>query len=197
MTEFDLICNMFRDKHIVEPEADGSYLLVETKEATDRNDHIVKSWKQPPIKEVAVFRFSIDNEDFLPFFKDVREPENGPRHLKKFCDFIMLVHNDKKLNIILIELKRSHSSPDRTQQLHASELFMRYIIDSAERIKHINGCDDFDPARITMRKVCLKEFPGLKNRANAAELFRNIETDKIVTLNNYTIFFPHWTFCNK
>lgn len=195
MTEYDLICRMLRDRYRLQPEDDGSFLLVERKEASGHKEHIVKSNRILPVREMAVFRFSLDDEDFLPFFSDSRSPECGPRLLKKFCDYIMLAHDGGSLHILLIELKRSPKDAEIPHQLGASEFFMRYVVSSAQRIGRDNGCADFDESKITFRKVCIKKDPtGHKLGIRPKEKFRQTAEDDIVTLHLASNFNPLWTF---
>lgn len=195
MTEFNLICDLFRERFRMNPEPDGSFLLVEEKEANGQKPHVVKSHKIKPVKEMAVFRFSLDDEDFLPFFKDSRTPECGPRFLKKFCDYVMLAHDEHELHILLLELKRSKKDPEIVQQLKASELFMRYVVDTAERIGHDNGCDGFNVRNVTFQKVCIKNDPaGHKLTVRPSVKFQKKNDGEVVTLHLSRNFNPNWTF---
>lgn len=191
MTEFDLISRMIDSEFLQVPDAEGEYILVETKVANGKKDHEVRTLTNGCVDSVALFRFALDEKEFLPFFNSTHD---CPRHLRKFCDYVMLAHDGKKLNIVLLELKRSKKDPDEKQQLLASELFIRYIVDSAERIKLANNYKDFDHEHITIRKVCIKKYPGLKMTKRPSEILRNAQADDIVTLNNVTVFNPKWTF---
>lgn len=195
MTEYDFLCRMLCPSFIIDPEADGSYRLVEDKKAGGKADHIVRSIPQPALEGTALFRFSLDNFDFLPFFNNPpKRGGSGPQNLKKFCDYIMLAHDGSHLRIMLIEMKRAKKDPEMGEQLRASELFMRYVIDTAERIKHANGSDDFDPERITVHRICLKEFPGMKMTSHPKEIIRQAADGKIATLTNHPYFNPRWAF---
>lgn len=195
MTEFDLIRSMIGARFHEQPDGDGTFMLVETKHASGRTDHIIKSKPRPSTGGIALFRFSLDDFDFLPFFNNPpKKGGTGPRHLKKFCDYIMLVQNGQRLHVILVEMKRSKQDPEMGVQLRASEQFMRYVIESGERIKHINALDDFDPKQIVMHKICLKQFPGMKITRCPDKVICQTPVDEIVTLHNLPVFNPCWVF---
>jgi hypothetical protein len=82
--------------------------------------------------EVAVYKFDKKNEkgnmiEIFPFFENVT-------NLKKMCDFILFYKTPKQqLFIILCNLKSDVKGSD-TAQIHATEIFINFIIQSAKRI---------------------------------------------------------------
>lgn len=111
-----------------------------------------------------------DHEHFFPFFNNAKEDKVGhaaaPTDLLKFCDYIVLVEKSSKLYILLIEMK-SGGSGDADKQLRASEMFMRFVLDTALRIGPANGYRELDIRNnVCFRKVILKrEFkPGTNKR---------------------------------
>lgn len=114
MSKIDLVKNILADKFIVSKDK-----LVEDN-IMERN--IVH---HHDISDYELYRFDPDNEDIFPFFKETKD-------LKKICDYILLAEQGKNLFILLIEMKLGNKSPHK--QLNATELFVKYILKSAERI---------------------------------------------------------------
>lgn len=162
MREFELITKILHDRFLAVRE-EGA-ILEETKECRDHGVHRIKLLRTKPIDNTALYRFSLDDEDFLPFYKDSREypdgrSEGGPKGLKKFCDYILLVEHNDRLTVVLVEMKRSKKDTSYRDQLDASEIFMNYVTANAERIKNRNDFDDFDSESISYRKVKIVHDP--------------------------------------
>jgi len=128
------------------------------------------------IDDYTVYRYSMkeDVEGFLPFFNNTHDGDRGraeypaPKELLKFCDYIILVCKQEKLYIILIEMK-SGGTEDAAKQLHATEIFMNYIRESAERIKFANDCRDFSSENIHIKKIILKPAKASRPTTNKAK----------------------------
>lgn len=75
--------------------------------------------------EYILFRYDPDKIEIFPYFSAI----SG---LKKICDYIMFVEEKDHLYVLIIELKKGLESANN--QLVASECFVKFIIDSAERI---------------------------------------------------------------
>ena len=134
------------------------------------------------VDQYKAYRYDLEERDFLPFFnKEHDDEERGivaenptPMGLLKFCDYILLASVDEKLYVILVEMK-SGTNSGANQQLAASKTFFDYIKASAERIKTLCGCDDFDSRNIILRKVLLKPAPKTRPTTNIGR--RNTQID--------------------
>lgn len=156
MREFEFINSILHDQYLA---ADQS-VLEELKECDHHDHHIVKILKTRPVDDYSLFRFSLDDDEFLPFFKDSRI--GGPKGLRKFCDYIMLIKRDDRLTVALIEMKRSSKDSEYKEQLEASKLFMDYVIANADRIKDQNGYSDFEIESISIRKIRVRKPATIK-----------------------------------
>lgn len=153
------------------------------------------------IDHFKVYRYDLDKCDFLPFFnKDHDDEKTGyvspnptPAGLLKFCDYILLADVNNKLYIILVEMK-SGGNAGANQQLAASKAFIDYIKASAERIKTMCGCDDFDSKKIILRKVLLKPAPKTRSITNIKKWNSQIDwgADPIVLTQSW---FPLLQVC--
>ncbi len=154
MVEYDIIYKMIRSNF----QSERQDIMVEKK--GNLGPHIVRlntaGCKNMP---QTLYRFNLDDEDFLPFFK---EPKDAPEGLRKFCDYILLVEKNGSTYIILIEMKRNKDDVAKAKkQLNASETFMQYIINSAERLKR-DFRIDFNSEQIIWRKVICVECTSIK-----------------------------------
>lgn len=186
MLEYELINRILRPRFSLHATEGDSFIMEETKECGNHGVHRVKVLKTSPVDSISLFRFSLDDEDFLPFYKDSRvfpdgHTEGGPSGLKDFCDYIMLAEKAGKLTVILIEMKRSKKSTHYASQLSASRQFMDFVIASANRIKSANGYIEFDPESISFRRVkivhdptCNKMSTRPRNKALDCGLDENI-----------------------
>lgn len=120
----------------------------------------------------CVYRYDQEEDPgrFFPFFNNAKDDKAGqaaaPADLLKFCDYIILVEKSNRLYVLLIEMK-SGGSGDADKQLRASEMFMRFVLDTAQRIGPANGYRELDIRNnVCFRKVILKrEFkPGTNKR---------------------------------
>lgn len=134
------------------------------------------------VDHYKAYRFDFEERDFLPFFNKEHDDEAKgivvenptPSGLLKFCDYILLATVNEKLYVILIEMK-SGNNYGANQQLAASKTFIDYIKASAERIKTLCGCNDFDASNIILRKVLLKPAPKTRPTTNIGR--RNSQID--------------------
>lgn len=127
-----------------------------------------KERKQTPIRidyqgvpEYALYRFDLENFDFLPFFNkahgaELPVEEKAPRFLCSFCDYILLAVLNNRIYILLIELK-SGDRDGYLQQLQAGSLLMNYVKESALRICKDNNVK-FDPNRIETRMILITPY---------------------------------------
>ncbi|MBR6041127.1 MAG: hypothetical protein IKP37_00610 [Paludibacteraceae bacterium] len=122
-------------------------------------DHSVKLITRG-ISEYRLYRFDLDSSDadFLCFFNKNHSAGSGVQGLKDlrcFCDYVLLAQKNDKLYVFIIELK-SGKTEGAVEQLRATELFMDYIKETAERIKEVNSYGQFDAKNIITKKVVLK-----------------------------------------
>ena len=114
---------------------------------------IITKPKQKGIEGYTLYRYSLEKDDFLPFFNCTHE---APEELKSFCDYILLVPYKGILYVMLIELKKDKGNV--TVQLEASRQFFEYVSKTAERIKDANNVS-FDSNNIKTIKIKLKGIP--------------------------------------
>ncbi len=133
-----------------------------------------------------------DPEHFFPFFNNSRGENGAPVDLLKFCDYIVLVSKNRKMFVLLVEMK-SGKTGDAGKQLEASYTFMQYVLRTAERIASANDYRDVDFSNVRIRKIVLK--PQQKSGTNIAKSLDNrIDWDgDIVTLPSLTL--PLSRFC--
>lgn len=174
MIEYELFTRMLSwdflapDQHkMEEPKQEGSH----TCSIVDKGVDFYKA-----------YRYDMEERDFLPFFNKEHDDEGKgievenptPSGLLKFCDYILLATVNDKLYIVLVEMK-SGTNAGANQQLAASKTFIDYIKASAERIKIMCGCEDFDSRNIIIHKVLLKPAPKTRPTTNIGK--RNSQID--------------------
>ena len=128
MSEYELLCRILDNDFIVP----NQNWLIENKGTPQLKMQQVKI-NNAGRKHLAytLYRFDLEKQNFLPFFN---KKNNSPEGLRKFCDYILLVETSNKSYVILIEMKRGDvGSADK--QLKASECFIEYIYNSAERLQ--------------------------------------------------------------
>ena len=120
----------------------------------------------------SLYRYDPSNTEIFPYFTD-------KKGLKKICDYIMFIEDNKFLHVLLIELKKGKDSAK--MQLEASKVFAEYIIKTIKRLKY-----DFDieNENIHYKLVVIKESKSKKKPIN-----KKLETNNgIITHNNYKNF---------
>lgn len=165
MNEFELLVRVLSQKYL----APSQSVMTEAS-ASQASDVKIKPGK---VRQYTVYRFDAELEDFLPFFSNEHgtpDPaKHAPKGLREFCDYMILAAHEQSLHIFLVELK-SGSTKGASSQLQASELFTRYICDSASRISQRNGMT-FNGGNIHIRKVIIR------NGARPTTNVRNCQPD--------------------
>lgn len=125
------------------------------------------------LSDLYLYDFSKANEDgnfLLPFFNHRKiAPNISPKGLTKFCDYILLLSHEDIPYVFFLELKRGICD-DADKQIEASEMFMDYVIDSAERIKGENNVSDFDKQRIRFRRIIVQEEHSNKRQTKREDI---------------------------
>lgn len=77
-----------------------------------------------------LYRFDLTGKktELFPFFNDIEG-------LKRICDYIIICVKEKRLYVLCVELKRGGGAS--REQLEASKLLMKFVIDSAIRINEV------------------------------------------------------------
>lgn len=103
-------------------------------------------------KQTNYLLYRFEKEAF-PFFQDV----SG---LKKSCDYILFAESFESFYVFVIELKKGTISAEK--QLLASEEFVKFIINSADRIGlALNSNKDIEIRRI---RICDKKLHRTKTK---------------------------------
>lgn len=131
-----------------------------------------------PDKKIAYGLYRYDQTEqsdlFFPFFNNTHDGERGkaefstPDELLKFCDYILLAEKNRRLYVLLLEMK-SGNNGDAVIQLEASATFMDYVKHTAQRISETNGYKHFDADSIKVRKIVLKPAPKARPMTNLAK----------------------------
>lgn len=174
MIEYDLFTQILSQDFL----STDQYVLNEPKLAGTHTCDIVDKG----VDHYKAYRYDLDKCNFLPFFNKDHDdvttgyisPNPTPTGLRKFCDYILLASANKKLYVILVEMK-SGSNAGANPQLAASKTFIDYVKASAERIKSLCGYDEFDSRNIIIRKVLLKPAPKTRPTTNVGR--RNTQID--------------------
>ena len=172
MIEYELFTRMLSWDFL----SSNQHIMEEPKQAGAHTCTIVEKG----VDSYKAYRYDLDKRDFLPFFNKEHEAKGivvdnpTPSGLLKFCDYILLAAVNEKLYVILVEMK-SGNNAGANQQLAASKTFIDYVKASAERIKTLCGCDDFDSGNIVLRKLLLKPAPTARPTTNIGR--RNSQID--------------------
>lgn len=144
MVEFDFIKAILTDSPNVNLKFGKKIVLSETQTDIRGRENIVQriTISDDDIDEIEVYKFANeDGEIDFPFFKN---GENTPKLLRKFCDYIIICTCQQAFYVVLIELKAAdrHNLTDNyknaKKQLDAAETFVKYILDTVDRIKTDN-----------------------------------------------------------
>lgn len=148
ISKIDLVKSILADSFI-DPAQDK---LIEDKSCDKVNPFVMKRniVSHHDIDEHILYRFDPDKVDIFPFFK------NRTTDLKKICDYILFVEQGKSLFILLIEMKLGNISSRK--QLDASEMFINYILESANRVNH--KISDYHIRKI---RICEHKSKGKRN----------------------------------
>lgn len=121
---------------------------------TEHKPHIVKIKSgNKDITKITVYRFDADTlGDHPPFYN---RTEKAPKCLKSFCDYVILAEKNDRLFVVLVEMKRGDDRKAETQ-LNASQMFMDYVLNSAERIKEYNSMPEFSKTDVVFRRIIVK-----------------------------------------
>lgn len=94
----------------------------------------------------------------LSFFNQNNDGQDkSPKLLNSFCDYVILLETCDFIPLIyFVEMKRG--APEHAkEQLAASRCFFDYVLRTAERIKDVNGYQDFDSKIIQFRMINIRE----------------------------------------
>lgn len=91
------------------------------------------------------------NADFIPFFN---QTDDAPKNLRAFCDYVILTECQGRTYVLLVELK-SGDAGHASCQLDASQCFVDYLLNTADRIKAFNNCD-FNKDAVHTVKIVVK-----------------------------------------
>ena len=170
MREYELLRWMLHEDFLC--KGDEALVMIENQGDEHDEQRVTIVNKVGSISNMALYRFDEKSagKDPLPFFNNsYEESAHAPSDLRSFCDYVLLVENDNALYIMLIELKRGGTTGYR-KQIDASQCFMSYVIDSAERIKHDNAYDEFDRDNIHFRKVLIKRCASEKQETHNSDI---------------------------
>lgn len=192
MNEYELYRRILAPRLI----ADNQKILIEKKTTKIHKATIIDD----SIDSYIIFRYDMDEmkDQFLPFFNktDAKDGKNveypAPQELNSFCDYILLASKRDRLFVILIEMK-SGVTTGADLQLIATEYFMEYIKNTAERIKSKNGYRDFSTNNIVVKRVILQPAPKSRPSTNKAKSNKVDFSAHIVKLASDT--FPIYQFC--
>lgn len=145
MNEYELYTRILSANYL----AKDQQALIETKSKKPQRAAIVNKRNL----EYTLYRYDLEKSDFLPFFNKVH-PGGTPDGLTQFCDYVLLVRKSDRLYVLLIEMK-SGSAAGADLQLKASETFMEYIKNSAQRISARNGYCSFTAEHMITKRIVL------------------------------------------
>lgn len=171
MTDFEYINEILNERFLCLPPR--HIQLIEDKETYNLLPQIVEIQYQPGVIEhVNLYRLDMEEFNFLPFFNNKGQPneKHAPKGLVSFCDYIILIEYEEQLCIMLVELKRGVKT-GYEDQLNAGIEFIKYILNTAERIKTENNMDSFDSKNVILRRVLLEKTINNKRVTKPKDLF--------------------------
>lgn len=154
MSEYDQLCNIL-DKGF---QASNQNLMIEAKGTTYKPQKVVIDGTGRVNLTWTLYRFDLEEKEFLQFFNRTDE---APEGLRKFCDYVLLVEAGGKSYVLLVEMKRG-SLGDAEKQLNASECFINFLYNSAERLQRDFDGSEFNRSSVVLRKIKLKECKSNK-----------------------------------
>lgn len=147
MDEYNLITHIISSEYV----SGNQQMMCETK----AKDSTKVTIRRDGVNDYILYRFDLEKKDFLPFFCNTGDAHHHPpRRLREFCDYVILAVCNSKLCILLVEMK-SGGTAGAKSQLDASELFMTYVRDTADRIYQQNNVL-FDKSKVYIKKIILK-----------------------------------------
>lgn len=149
MSEYDQLCRILDTKF----QATNQYWMIESKGIIHKPQKVEIDVKGRSNISWTLYRFDLEEKEFLPFFNRTNE---SPEGLRKFCDYILLAEVSNKPYVMLIEMKRG-AAEEAEKQLNASECFVEYLYSSAERLHKDFRDESFNRDNIVLRKIKLKE----------------------------------------
>ncbi len=87
-----------------------------------------------------LYRIDQPGINLFPYFKETSE-------LRRICDYILFAEDDEQIYVFAIELKKGASRSRK--QLQAAKIFIKYVIESAQRIGY-----EFDKFNIRTIRIC-------------------------------------------
>ncbi|MCC8119779.1 MAG: hypothetical protein LIP09_13680 [Bacteroidales bacterium] len=110
------------------------------------------------LRQYALYKFDVNGDDNpFPFFES---SDNAHKNLRCFCDYVLVADFQGAIHIILIELKTGDASHAKVQ-FEAAELFVNFLLRTADRIKRESLDFDFSNHTI-IKKVVIKKGPTQK-----------------------------------
>lgn len=186
MTDFEYINEILNEKFLCPPPF--NLQLREDKGTDNLLPQIVEIEYQPGVIEhVNLYRFDMEESNFLPFFNNKGNPheKHAPKGLVSFCDYIILIEYKEQLCIILAELKRG-TKTGYEDQLNAGLEFIKYVLNSAERIKTENDMDSFESKNVILRRVLLERTINNKRITKPKDLnISKREKEGIIKYKSY------------
>lgn len=164
MTEYDQLCYFLGNDFVHEKQD-----KMEEKKGEIHKAQIVNIDDCKRKITWTLYRFDLDEKDFLPFFN---KTDNAPEGLRKFCDYVLLVKYHEKTYVLLVELKRGDIS-GADKQLKASQVFIEFLYKTAERLHRDFNDFDFNKENVVLRKIIVKE-----TKSNKKTLKDDLQIDK-------------------
>lgn len=189
MVEFDFIKAILTNNPKIILEK-SKIVLEEKQESVKGRENVVQRIKidEEDIDDIVVYKFANENGEIdFPFFS---KGKNTPKLLRKFCDYIIICTCKKKLFVVLVELKAADKEnftenfKKAKKQLDATEVFMKYIFETFERIKHDNDnkktYNNIENCSINLN-ICIKKSVFLSdiNQTTSTNRGKNASTNKI------------------
>ncbi len=154
----------FLDEIINDKFKDNSGSLREEKEDAQGNTFTMKCKIKDRGNEYELYKFDRNNIELFPYFSDVSD-------LKKMNDYVLVFEKKRIVNILLIELKKSHGLPYK-KQLIAGESFVRFLIHSFNRVHPEKIIQE---KNINFKKIRVIEEKSNKKRKTTGKCFREEE----------------------
>ena len=164
MAEYEQLCRILNNGFL----SNSQDVMIEDKGSIHKPQYInIEDGNRTGLAR-RLYRFDLEKKDFLPFFND--KNGNIPDGLRKFCDYILLVDYKDKTYILLIELKRGSDNGEADKQLRASECFIEFICQTANRLHKDFNDFDFNHKNITLRKIKIKACKSNKTTTKPSQI---------------------------